>query len=205
MESLFRAALEHVGVDTERCTWDALYLRLQLPGGRDDAGSGTLGFHRDTWSSNVYAQLNWWTPIYPITAERTIAFFPAYWSRPIANTSAEWDLEEIRAQRRGARPGKKPIPIVPEPSEPVDASSELRIVIEPADLLCFSGAHAHASVPNTSGITRVSVETRTVNVDDLGRDRGAPKVDGRAPRVAIDWFRRISDGEPLPVLLRARA
>jgi hypothetical protein len=46
--------------------------------------------------------------------------------------------------------------LVPEPSEPVDTASELRLVIEPGDLLCFSGAHVHAGVPNSAGVVRFS-------------------------------------------------
>lgn len=206
-QALFRSALEHVGVDLERTCWDWLHLRIQLPERTVTRDRGTLGFHRDTWSSNVYAQTNWWTPISPLTSERTIAFYPAYWSRPLANTSADWDLDVIRARRRSARLGREPVavPLVPEPCEPVDTSSELRMVIQPGDLLCFSGAHLHASVPNTSGRARLSVEVRTVNLDDLARSRKAPNVDGRAPRVAIGWFRRIPDGQPLLDLEEATA
>jgi hypothetical protein len=46
------------------------------------------GFHRDTWGTNLYAQVNWWAPVYPITAGRTVALYPTLWSRPVANTSA---------------------------------------------------------------------------------------------------------------------
>jgi ectoine hydroxylase-related dioxygenase (phytanoyl-CoA dioxygenase family) len=91
--------------------------------------------------------------------------------------------------------------VVPEPSEPVDTTSELRMVIEPGDLLCFSGAHLHASVPNRSGVTHFSVEVRTVDSDDMLRGRGAPNIDGQAPHVALEWFRRIADDTPLPALL----
>lgn len=199
--SAFRGALAQVGVDTERAYWDWLHLRVQLPAEKAAAdGGGTLGPHRDTWSSNVYEQTNWWTPIFPVDADRTIAFYPAYWSRPIGNTSAEWDLEAIRARRAGSQGDGNDVPIVPEPSEPVDAASELRLVIEPGDLLCFSAAHLHASVPNTSGRTRFSVEVRTVHVDDVRLGRQAPNLDSRAPRRPLEWFRRIPDGRPLVAL-----
>jgi len=190
-KGLFRAVLEHAGVEPERTGWDWLHLRV-LPHGEGHAGSSTsgLGFHRDTWSSNVYAQTNWWAPIYPITAARTVAFYPRYWGTPLANTSAEWDLEEVR---------RKPasLPLVPRPTEAVDTSDELRLVPEPGDLLCFSGAHLHASTPNESGRARFSIEVRTVHEADLARRRGAPNVDGSAPHVAVTWFRRVSDNSPL--------
>ena len=64
-------------------------------------------------------------------------------------------------------------------------------MIEPGDMLCFSGAHLHASVPNTSGRARFSVETRTVNIDDMHNDRGAPNVDCAASEMMTTWFRHI--------------
>jgi hypothetical protein len=180
----FREVLRHVGLDLDRTYWDWLHLRIQPH--QDFTEAGTLGYHRDTWSSNIDAQTNWWTPVLPITRERTIALYPAYWSRRLANTSASWDLQRVRE-----------MPLVPSPSEPVDADSEVRIVIEPGDLLCFSGAHLHASVPNTSGATRFSVEVRTVTADDVRAGRGAPNVDGEAPRVAWRWFRGITSSASL--------
>ena len=197
MKRRFHAALEHVGVDAARTYWDRLFLRVVEPvadGARRRAGG--IGFHRDTWSSNVLAQTNWWTTLRPLSAERTIAFYPAYWSRAIANTSAEWNLDAIREQRRSGIPDED-IQIVPEPSEPVDMESELRIVIEPGDFLCFSGAHLHASVPNVSGQRRCSVELRTVYADDIAHGRGAPDLDGRAPIVPLEWFRSMRDGSAL--------
>jgi hypothetical protein len=68
--------------------------------------------------------------------------------------------------------------------------------------LCFSGAHLHASVPNSTAEPRLSVEVRTVSIDDFERRRGAPNVDGAAPRVPIEWFRRITDGTSLAALVR---
>jgi hypothetical protein len=197
VRTLLRAALEAVGVDPTRSYWDSIFLRIVPPVDDDaDRQVGRIGFHRDTWSSNVLAQTNWWTTIRPLSAERTIAFYPRYWRRPIENSSASWDLDVIRERRRSAeRP--EDVPIVPEPTEPVDMESELRVVIEPGDLLCFSGAHLHASVPNVSAETRCSVELRTVNLDDLAEGRGAPDLDGRAPRVPLHWFRSMTDGTTL--------
>jgi hypothetical protein len=196
-EALLRAALEHVGVDPARTYWDSPYLRVVPPAEPGAARQvGRIGFHRDTWSSNVLQQVNWWMTIRPLSSERTIAFYPDYWSRPIANTSAEWDLDEIRRRRRAGERDED-IPIVPEPAEAVDTRSELRMVIEPGDFLCFSGAHLHASVPNASSEIRYSLELRTVNVDDFTRGEGAPDLDGRAPTVPLEWFHSMADGSPL--------
>ena len=201
---LFLAALGCVGIDLRRTCWDWLHLRVLPHGeGEQDRRTGRLSIHRDTWASNIYAQTNWWAPIYRISANRTVAFYPSYWSRPVKNTSGDWDLEGIRAQRRrGAAPAKPAVPVVPEPSEPVDPASELRVVVEPGDLLCFSGAHLHAGVPNSTGVARFSVEIRTVDAEDAAQGRGAPNVDGEAPHIALGWFRSVERDTPLQTVVR---
>lgn len=138
-------------------------------------------------SSNVYAQTNWWGPIYPITPGRGLAFYPGYCSRPLANDSADWDLHDIRVRLRAG----VPVDLVPHPTAPVDDTHTLRVAIYPGDLLCFSGAHLHAGVPNHTGLARFSIETRTVDTRDLATGRVAPIVDGAAPRVAREWFRPV--------------
>jgi ectoine hydroxylase-related dioxygenase (phytanoyl-CoA dioxygenase family) len=73
---------------------------------------------------------------------------------------------------------------------------EVPVLIEPGDLLCFSGAHLHASRPNRTGRTRLSIDTRIVEGGDLRAGKGPANVDGHAPRTVHEWFRNVS-GEPL--------
>jgi hypothetical protein len=56
-------------------------------------------------------------------------------------------------------------------------------------------------VPNSTGVARFSVEVRTVDAGDVADDRGAPNVDGEAPRVAKDWFRHVDDDTPLTTVV----
>lgn len=188
---LMFAVFERVGVELGRTFWDWLHLRV-LPDGGGHTGRGTsrMSFHRDTWSSNVYAQTNWWAPICPLTPERTIAFYPRYWHTVLNNNSAEWDLRQIRKDGANA-------PLSPEPVERVDTSDELRLVPEPGDVVCFSGAHLHAGVPNDTGLARFSIEVRTVDAEDAATGRGAPNIDGMAPHVASAWFRHAQGSTPL--------
>jgi len=187
-KSLFVEALAHIGVDLTYTYWDQLQARVVM---HDIASK--LGVHRDTWGSNVYAQLNWWAPIYPITTDRGLAIYPTYWAQPLANDSADWDLHQIRAQRRAGAE----IALVPLPTEEISDQAEVRVAIEPGDLLCFSGAHLHCGVPNRTGLARFNIDTRTVDVRDFLTGRGAPNLDGAAPRIAQEWFRRVSDDAPL--------
>ncbi|MBW3603954.1 MAG: phytanoyl-CoA dioxygenase family protein [Actinobacteria bacterium] len=192
--------LAHFGLEPSTTFWDRLNVRVLPAGARPQHEADlALGAHRDTWSSNVYAQVNWWLPLYPVTAERAVAFYPRHWDTPVPNDSGGWDLDQLRRERReGAAPT---VPLVPSPTGTVDPSDAVAVVIQPGDLLLFSGAHLHATVPNTSGVPRFSVEIRTVALDDVRAGRGAPNVDGAAPRVPWNWFRRVDDRTPLSDVL----
>ena len=192
-KTLLRAVLERIGVHTQRSAWDRPYLRVTPHADNHRDSTQTLGFHRDTWASNVYSQTNWWAPIYPITAGRTIAFYPQYWAEPLRNNSADWDLEDVIAGKTTS--------ITPTPTQQAEVDSEIRVVIEPGDVLCFSGAQLHASVPNTTALARFSIETRTADIADEAARKGAPNLDGEAPHVALRWFRRIDDDHPLTQIL----
>ncbi len=190
-------ALAAVGVDIERTFGDGLKQRVQMASSRSGARRvSPLGAHRDTWGSNVIAQTNWWAPVYPVTPERTLAIFPTWFERPVANDSAGWDFRELlrRLKEEGPDPG---YPLLPLASDPPDWSEALPISIEPGDLVCFSGAHLHASVPNTTDRTRLSWELRTANGDEVAAGRGAPNVDGSPVRTTYQLFRGLASGERL--------
>jgi hypothetical protein len=101
LAALLRGGLERVGVDAVRTYWDPPYLRVVPPA---DPGAerqiGRIGLHRDTWSSNIPQQSNWWTTVYPLAADRTIAFLSGYWSRPLSNTSADWSVPNTSERAR---------------------------------------------------------------------------------------------------------
>ncbi len=167
----YQAALVAAGVDPNRVYWDRLRLRIQPPGHNHmSCRVMNLAPHRDTWGSNVLAQHNWWAPIYPVSPERTMVIYPAYWRNAITNTSGDWDYHELLARRRA---GDDSYPLLPVATGQVDDSSAWSCDISPGDLLCFSGAHLHASVPNTTPLTRFSTEVRTVCLDDLNHGRAA--------------------------------
>jgi len=199
-KALLARALADVGVDLDETYRDPLKPRLQPPA-RDqaDAMVAPLEAHRDTWGANIMAQTNWWAPVLPIAANRTMAIFPGAFRAPVANDSASWDLVEFLE----ARDAGQPYPLLPLARDPPDWSAAVPVVIEPGDLMAFSGAHLHASVPNTSDVTRLSLEVRTVNGPDARAGRGAPNVDGRAPWIPYNWFKHIRDRTPLGPRTRA--
>ena len=191
VRATFRALIESLGLDPAATCADRLILRLQ-PSGDTHRGRRVrdLPPHRDTWGSNVMAQINLWGPVFPVEPGATMVIWPTLFGRPVPNTSADWDFEQLRAA-----PGR--YPLLPESRAPLDGEPELPVLIEPGDLLCFSGAHLHASRPNRTGRTRLSIDTRIVAEGDVRAGSGAANVDGRAPRVVHEWFRNVASGEPL--------
>jgi hypothetical protein len=201
-QELFRAA----SLDLEDTARDRLMLRFQA---HSDPGqqlawsrsTATVGFHRDSWGTNLPAQINWWAPAWPITAERTFAIHPRLWDVPIPNNSADFDLADVMQRLRTAPETLGPGQLAPRPTVTVDPEGGIPVVLEPGEIIAFSSNHAHVGVPNHTGLTRVSLETRTVSIHDVRAHRGAPDVDGAARWVAPGMFRRLSDGAALHALL----
>ena len=183
---LLRDLFAELGFDPQTTYRDRAILRFQP--GRAACRTRRLRDlppHRDTWGSNLMNQLNWWAPVFPVGPDATMEIWPGYFDRPVPNSSAGWDIHAHRAAR-----GR--YPLLPEAARPEEEGEP--VLIGPGELLCFSGAHLHASRPNRTGRTRISIDLRTVDISD---GPGAPNVDGRARHAAYDWFHRLSDGSSL--------
>jgi hypothetical protein len=200
------ALFEDVGLDPADTARDRLMLRFQVHSDRDAAlpsarSTATVGFHRDSWGTNLPAQVNWWAPVWPITAERTFAIYPGLWDAAVPNDSESFDLADVMERVRCAPETLAAGALAPRPTGPVDPGGGVPVVLAPGEVIAFSSAHAHAGIANHTGFTRISLETRTVSIEDVRAGRGAPNVDGRSRWVAPGLFRRLSDGAPMNVLL----
>ncbi|HEX4240208.1 MAG TPA: hypothetical protein VHZ53_02275 [Steroidobacteraceae bacterium] len=200
------ALFEDVGLDPADTARDRLVLRFQVHSDRDAAlpsarSTATVGFHRDSWGTNLPAQVNWWAPVWPITAGRTFAIYPGLWDAAVPNDSESFDLADVMERVRCAPETLAAGALAPRPTGPVDPGGGVPVVLAPGEVIAFSSAHAHAGIANHTGFTRISLETRTVSIEDVRAGRGAPNVDGRSRWVAPGLFRRLSDGAPMNVLL----
>lgn len=206
VKRLWRDLFEGVGLDPADTARDRLKLRFQVPSESGAApawsrSTATVGFHRDSWGTNLAAQVNWWAPVWPITAERTFAIYPQLWDVSIPNNSADFDLADVMERLRTAPETVGSGQLAPHPTQAVDSAGGVPVVLDPGEIIAFSSAHAHVGVPNHTGLTRISLETRTVSIADVREQRGAPNVDGEARWVAPGLFRRLSDGLPLNAIL----
>lgn len=156
--------------------------------------------HRDTWYSAPLAQINYWLPVYEVSASNAMAFHPEYFNRAVPNDSAIYNYYEWNAKHRAAAAanvGRESRPL-PGPVTPVDVSSSTVFVPPPGGMLQFSGHHLHSSVPNTSGRTRFSIDFRIVHIDDVRAGAGACNVDSRCTGSSIRDFISAADLSPMP-------
>ncbi len=191
VSALFEKLLAELGAVSTDTFSDRLNLRLVPPfASHQGRPADPLRPHRDTWGSGLLSQINLWAPLGPLDAEATMVLYAGAWSRAVKNDSAGWDIAELRAQRAEG----KTYPRLPIATTP-DLGDATPILIEPGDILAFSGAHLHASHnARPGGLARLSFDFRVVMLSDHRAGRAAPDRDHAAPRQAPEWFKRPSDG-----------
>lgn len=179
-KALIRAFIDEIGVDPAQYLFDVPRVRVVPNYDYLHAGvSYAYKPHRDTWYGNVDCQINTWMPVYSLKPEQTMMINPAYFERPVHNSSADWSLEHwINVQRFKARDNiTEESRVHPVPLEDIDTRSELRVAGNSGEMLIFSGSHLHGTVANTTDQVRFSVDFRLIHLQDLLDKRGAPNVD----------------------------
>ena len=199
-KALVRGLMEEVGADPEKTYFDVPKMRSSTSDAYLTTGiAHAFPPHRDTWYSGPFCQINWWTPIYEITPDNGMAFYPHYFNHPIKNNSNVYNYYKWNQTRATAHLDLNGSSrIAPEAEEPVGDTPESRYIVPPGGLVIFSGAQLHASLPNASGRTRFSVDFRTVHYDDVASGRGAANVDSAATGTALRDFLRGTDHVRLP-------
>ena len=190
--ALFADWLRALGIDAAVLLWDTLGLRIAPPTQTHSGGfRSTTPVHRDTWGTGIQTQINWWAPIYPLSPRRTMAFFPDYWQKPLANTTAEWSFEEyMKNRRRNMQNGKAAdYPSVPQATEQ-PTSSPVPLMMQCGELAAFSAAHLHCSIANRTDMTRYSFEIRTLN--PTHECAGAPNADCHSHPPLVRLFKPVA-------------
>jgi hypothetical protein len=195
-----------LGCDPEKVHFDVPRMRTSTAQGYLTTGIAyAFHPHRDTWYSAPFCQLNWWLPIYPITADNGLAFHPRYWYTPVKNGSGVYNYAEWNATSRKIAASQigTDTRVQPKPEEEVELDPQVRPLCEPGGIILFSGAQLHSSVPNTSSKTRFSIDLRTVHVDDAAAGIGAPNIDSACTGTTMGDYLRCSDLGHLPDTLIA--
>lgn len=187
--------ITETGLPAEHTHFDVPKPRTSFPKGHLNTGVAfAFPWHRDAWYSAPRQQLNWWLPIFPVRPDNSMSFDLQSFDQAVPNTSGTFDYYRNNVQRlttaksvgheQQARPGA------------IDHHPAADLVVVPpvGGVLLFSGAQLHTSIPNTSGLTRYSVDFRSVDARDLLAGLGAPLVDVYCSGTAIRDFHNISDG-----------
>jgi len=194
------AYLMEQGVDPEATYFDVPRLRVVPHSDYLTAGvSYAYKAHRDIWYSSPSAQVNWWLPVWDVTPDRTMAFYPRYWDKKLKNSSAGFDYAEwVDVGRKLATSQlKSDARNHPLPLEELSSDEEFRFGAAAGNAILFSAAHLHATAPNTSDRTRYSMDFRTVDVEDLRNGVGAPNIDSESRGSTLGDFLRVSDLRPM--------
>jgi hypothetical protein len=201
-KELIRALLVEMECDPLKTYFDIPRMRSSTSNGYLTTGIAYAWHpHRDTWYSAPNCQINWWIPIYEIASENAMAFYPHYWNRPIRNDSAGYDYEEWNRNHRFSavqyiKEDPRPLPRATESFEP---DPQIRLICPSGGIILFSAAQMHASVPNISGVTRFSIDFRTVHYEDAKALRGAPNVDSECMGTTMSDYLRASDLSQIPI------
>ena|SRR5437867_1706766 len=202
-----RRILGELGCDLEKTYFDVPRMRTSTSDNYLTSGIAyAFHMHRDTWYSAPFSQLNWWIPIYEIEPENAMAFHPRYWNQPVRNGSSSYNYDEWNqtGRKTAAQHVKTDTRKQPRPEEPVDPDPQIRVILPVGSILVFSAAQMHSTVPNTSGRTRFSIDFRTVNIDDIVAQRGAPNLDSASTGTTLRDYLRGVDLQHLPEELCAR-
>lgn len=169
---------------------DQLFLRVLPPQASGHGGFAPLHPHRDTWGSRVMCQENWWAPVSPVSRLNTLGLYLQHWQQPVENESDTWSFEDYRAHRRAAGEGRAvAYPSAPRAKRPPPAQEATPLELPVGHLALFSGAQLHVSLPNHSGLTRFSVETRSVRLEHGQLAPGPRNVDTAERPPYLTWFR----------------
>jgi hypothetical protein len=193
--------LSELGCDLEKTYFDVPRLRTAFPGDYLKSGIAyAFHPHRDTWYSAPFCQINWWMPVYAIGSENCMAIHPRYWTQPLRNSSSGYNYQKwnMESRHNAAQHVKADTRVQPRPEEPVELDPQFRLICEPGAAYQFSSAQLHSTVPNTSDLTRYSIDFRTVHLDDVWSRCGAPNIDSACTGTSMVDFLKGTDFSHLP-------
>lgn len=188
---------EALGCSPEELHADVPKLRTAFPAGGLSTGIAyAFQAHRDTWYAAPPQQVNWWLPVWPVAHNNAMEFYPRGFGTVVENNSELYNYYEANAWRGRIKDfsGGKDTRVHPAPSFPLPEDEQRLCVVPPlGGVMLFSGDQLHATTPNTSSVTRYSIDFRTVHAPDVASGVGAPRADVRCQGTSLRDFRRLSD------------
>jgi hypothetical protein len=142
-----------------------------------------------------------------VAADNVMEFYPRRFGQAVDNNSRDYSYYQANSWRGRIKDfsGGSDIRVHPAPVGGLSSEEpELRVVPPVGGVMLFSGDQLHASIPNTSGRTRYSIDFRTVHHADVHENRGAPVVDVACTGTALRDFTRLDDNSAFTEEIVAR-
>jgi hypothetical protein len=139
--------------------------------------------HRDTWYGCPRAQINVWIPLFDVDERDSFAIYPAAFGTPVDNDSGTFDYASFA--RDGGFQSAELIASAYPKTTSTPPGTPMRIRARAEQVVVFSPAHLHATTPNETHRTRVSVDVRFVDLTEHERGVGAADVDNRSHGSAL--------------------
>lgn len=198
-KALLKAVVTAAGFDPDETLYDVPKPRTAFPSGHLTTGIAfAFPWHRDTWYAAPSQQVNWWFPVFNLKPNNAMKFDARAFAQAVDNDSAGFDAYQANKDRLTAaqqvgkdtrsRPG----------AQNHQAGDELVILPSPGQIILFSGAQLHASIQNTSGISRYSIDFRTIDRRDVVVGVGASPVDVHCSGTMLREFLSVSTDVGLP-------
>jgi hypothetical protein len=155
--------------------------------------------HRDTWYGHPPSVVTIWLALDDLRADETFVFYPERFSTPVPNDSEVFDYDEWVARGYGLKIGWQHrdaslVARYPGVVGAPDGGAAVGFACRAGEVLLFSGAHFHRTLPQSFGTIRFSLDARLVHLPDHELGLGAPNVDGRARGSALqDYLQPSSD------------
>jgi len=195
---------QSLGLDIARIAFDPIRIRVIQSGGHANPRAQAVYYpHRDVWYGHPASLITVWIPLDDLPEDETFVFHPAKWSEPVPNDSEIFDYDEWVSKGWGLKIGwqNKNDGLearYPGVTEAMDPGPAVGFSCARGETLLFSGQHFHRTLPQTKGRTRLSLDFRIVQIDDVEAGHGAPNVDNRSRGSAlVDYARGIDLVEDL--------
>jgi len=188
---LVRGVLEAEGLNPAKVAFDPLKLRAVSSGGHHNPRAAAIYYpHRDVWYGHPRGLVNCWIPLDDLEAEETFVFYPERFDQPVPNDSEIFDYDEWARPGSSLRIGWQDRDAglrarYPSVVGPVEGGPEVGFACRRGQVLLFSGAQFHRTLPQNTGRTRFSIDFRMVDLDDHRAGRGARNVDNRSRGSAV--------------------
>jgi hypothetical protein len=198
-KELLKAVVAAAGFDPDQTMYDVPKPRTSYPSDHLTTGIAyAFPWHRDTWYAAPSQQINWWFPVANLAPDNAMKFDLTSFAGQVENDSSGFDAYQANKERLtvASQVGKD------TRSRPRalnhSAREELVLLPAPGQILLFSGAQLHASIQNTSGVARYSVDFRTIDRRDVVSGAGAPMADVQCSGSVLREYRAVKDDAAFP-------